>query len=122
MESFENKLAATEKTLENIRGIFDKNNVKSKLEDLEKTSQKENFWKDKDLVKKTIRQKKIYLEILNSYQNSLKDLANLKDLFLLANQEKNLEIIDDCILKIGEIYTNIKKMKLIASFQEKMTI
>ena len=58
MESFENKLAATEKTLENIRGIFDKNNVKSKLEDLEKTSQKENFWKDKDLVKKTIRQKK----------------------------------------------------------------
>ena len=93
-------------------GIFDKNNVKSKLEDLEKTSQKENFWKDKDLVKKTIRQKKIYLEILNSYQNSLKDLANLKDLFLLANQEKNLEIIDDCILKIGEIYTNIKKNEI----------
>ncbi len=93
-------------------GIFDKNNVKSKLEDLEKTLQKENFWKDKDLVKKTIKQKKIYLEILNSYQNSLKDLANLKDLFLLANQEKNLEIIDDCILKIGEIYTNIKKNEI----------
>ena len=95
-----------------LGGIFDKNNVKSKLEDLEKTSQKENFWKDKDLVKKTIRQKKIYLEILNSYQNSLKDLANLKDLFLLANQEKNFEIIDDCILKIGEIYTNIKKNEI----------
>ena len=65
-------------------GIFDKNNVKSKLEDLEKTSQKENFWKDKELVKKTIRQKKILENILNSYKNSIVELTNIKDLYVLA--------------------------------------
>ena len=93
-------------------GIFDKNNVKSKLEDLEKTLQKENFWKDKDLVKKTVKQKKIFEEILNSYKKFLKDLYNLKDLHLLASQEKDEETIQDCNKKILQILQEIKKSEI----------
>ena len=58
MENFENKLIITEKSLNNIRGIFDNENVESKIKELEKITLKENFWKDKDLVQKTIKQKK----------------------------------------------------------------
>ena len=35
MQNFETKISLTEKTLNNIRGIFDKNNVKIKLKEFE---------------------------------------------------------------------------------------
>ena len=79
-----------------------------KLKELEQTLQKENFWKDKELVKKTIRQKKILENILNSYQNSIKELTNIKDLYVLANQEKNSEIKEDCLKKIDEVFKKVK--------------
>ena len=55
-------------SLKILGGIFDKNQVEIKLKNIEKELLKENFWKDKDLVKKIIKQKKTFEEILNSYQ------------------------------------------------------
>ena len=112
MENFENLLSSTEKSLENIRGIFDKEKVETKLKELEQVSLKENFWKDKDLVKKTVKQKKILEDILKSYQKSLKDLNNLKDLYSLALEEKDEETIDDCIKKIEQILKETKKVEI----------
>ena len=58
MENFETILSFTEKSLNNIRGIFDKENIETKLKELEQISVKENFWKDKKLVKKNFKTKK----------------------------------------------------------------
>ena len=79
---------------------------------MEQISLKENFWKDKNLVKKTVKQKKIYEEILHSYQKSLTDLKNLKDLYSLAFKEKDEETIQDCKKKIEEISREIKKNEI----------
>jgi len=79
---------------------------------LEKITLKENFWKDKELVKKTVKQKKIFENIFNSYQKSLKDLNNLKDLYNLASQEKDEDTIQDCIKKIEQILSDIKKNEI----------
>ena len=79
---------------------------------MEQISLKENFWKDKNLVKKTVKQKKTYEEILNSYQKSLTDLNNLKDLYSLAFKEKDEETIQDCKKKIEEISKEIKKIEI----------
>ena len=79
---------------------------------MEQISLKENFWKDKNLVKKTVKQKKTYEEILNSYQKSLSDLNNLKDLYSLAFKEKDEETIQDCKKKIEEISKEIKKIEI----------
>ena len=95
-----------------LGGIFDKENIKTKLKELEEISQKENFWKDKELVKKILKQKKILEEILTSYQFSIKDLNNLKDLYNLASQEKDEETIQDCNLKIKQILQKIKKNEI----------
>ncbi len=95
-----------------LGGIFDKHNVKSKLAELEQTLLQKNFWKDKELVKKTVKQKKIFEDILNSYKNSLNEINNVKDLFILATQEKNEEIIEDCNLKIEQIHKTIKKSEI----------
>ena len=109
MQNFESKLMIVEKTLNNIRGIFDKNKVELKLKEIEKSLLKENFWKDKNTVKKTVKLKKIYESILNSYQNSINEVANLKELYELAISEKNEEIIEDCNIKIISIQKDLKK-------------
>ena len=52
MENFETNLNLAQKSLSNIRGIFDKENIEEKLKKLEKTTNNENFWRDQNLVKK----------------------------------------------------------------------
>jgi len=79
---------------------------------LEKISSTENFWKDKNLVKKTVKQKKIFQDILNSYKLSIREIGNLKDLYLLASQEKDEETINDCYKKISQIMQEIKKNEI----------
>ena len=93
-------------------GTFDKEDIPLKLKDLEKTLLKENFWKDKVLVKKTVKQKKIFEDILKSYQEYLKEIKNLKDLYSLASQEKNDEIIQECHKKIDKIQKIIKESEI----------
>ncbi len=93
-------------------GIFDKNEVNKRLKDFEKTLQKDNFWKDKNLVKKTVKQKKIFEDILNSYQHFSKELFNIKELNNLAILEKNEEVISECNDKIDQILKSVKKSEI----------
>ncbi len=93
-------------------GIFDREKIESKIKELEEVSSKEHFWKDKNLVKKTVKQKKIFEDILSSYKKSQKDLINLKDLYQLASQEKDDETIQDCFNKIKQILKDIKKSEI----------
>ena len=79
---------------------------------MEQISSKENFWKDQRLVKKTVKQKKFFEDILNSYKKTLNDIENIKDLFELANQEKDEETVNDCINKILHILTETKKNEI----------
>ena len=90
-------------------GIFEKENVEVKLQELDKIALKDNFWKDKKLVQKTVRQKKFFESILNSYNKSLTDLNNLKDLYNLASLEKDEDTVSDCIKKIKQILEDVKK-------------
>ena len=102
----------SKKPLKILGGIFDNQDVENKLIKIEKTLLQENFWQDKDLVKKTVKQKKIFEGILNSYKQSLTEINNLKDLFLLATEEKEEETIQDCNLKIDQILKNSKKNEI----------
>ncbi len=95
-----------------LGGIFDKNDVENRLKELENTLLQENFWKDKDLVKKTIKQKKIFSDILNSFKISLNEINNIKDLFNLATQEKDEETLQDCNFKIEQILKDVKKIEV----------
>ena len=92
-----------------LGGIFERENIEKKLKEFEVISSKENFWKDKNLVKKTVKQKKIFEDIFNTYKRSIKELDNLNDLYLLASEEKDDETIQDCSKKIVQILKEVKK-------------
>ena len=93
-------------------GIFENNNIKSKLEEIEKTLLFKNFWKDKTKVKKTVKEKKIYENILNSYKESSEEIINLKDLYNLALEEKNDETLSDCDITINQLLKKIKEIEI----------
>ena len=66
--------------------------------------------------KKTVKQKKTFEGILNSYKKSFLDLKNLKDLHSLASQEKDEETLEDCLKKLARFYKKLKQVKLIAFY------
>ena len=52
-----------------------------------------NFWQDKSNSQKIIKEKKLYEELINSYDNSVKSLTELYELNELALEERNQSII-----------------------------
>ena len=98
--------------MKTLGGIFEKNKIDLKLKDIEKALLSQDFWKDKNKVKKIVKEKKIFETILNSYKNSFKEINNLKDLRNLALEEKNDEILQDCDLKVDKLFKIIKKAEI----------
>ena len=95
-----------------LGGIFERNKIENKLELITKESSKESFWKDQKKVKKILKEKNFYSNLISSYKNIHKEFKNLKDLHSLGNEEKNEEIISDCEIKIIEILKDIKKLEV----------
>ena len=95
-----------------LGGIFEKNNIIQKLKEIEKTLLSENFWKDKIKVKKTVKEKNIYEKIVNSFSKSSSDLTDIKDLYKLASEEKNEDIINDCSIKIDQLLIALKRNEI----------
>ena len=93
-------------------GIFERNKIKNKLDLITKETTKESFWKDQKNVKKVIKEKNFYFNLITSYNSLEKELKNLEDLHTLGNEEKNEEIINDCELKVSELFKDIKKLEV----------
>ena len=70
-----------------------------------------NFWQDKALSKKIIKEKKFYEDLINSYNDSIQKLKDLDDLNILAIQENNRDIQN-------EILENVKTLRLSAKKNE----
>ena len=70
-----------------------------------------NFWQDKSNSQKIIKEKKLYEDLINSYESSVKNLKDLQELNELALEEKNQIIIN-------EVLTNIKDLKKLAKKNE----
>ena len=58
-----------------------------------------NFWQNKSKAQKIIKEKKLYEDLINSYENSTRELLELNDLYELAKEENNQLIINE-VLKI----------------------
>ena len=46
-----------------------------------------NFWQDKSSSQKIIKEKKLFEDLINSLENSIKQLNDLEDLYKLAIEE-----------------------------------
>jgi len=70
-----------------------------------------NFWQDKLNSQKIIKEKKLYEDLINSYNNSVKSIIDLHELNELAEEEKNQSIIN-------EVLDSLKDLKKLAKQNE----
>ena len=68
-----------------------------------------NFWQDKSNSQKIIKEKKLYEDLINSYDHSIKSLKDLDELNDLALEENNQPIIKDVLVTIKDLKNLTKK-------------
>ena len=71
-----------------------------------------DFWQDKTNSQKIIKEKKLYEDLINSYDNSIKNLKDLDELNYLAIEEKNLSIQNEVFNNIKELRQSVKKNEI----------
>jgi peptide chain release factor 2 len=68
-----------------------------------------NFWQNKSISQKIIKEKKLYEDLINSYDNSFKSLIELNELNDLATEEKNHAIINEVLESVIKLKKTAKK-------------
>ena len=71
-----------------------------------------NFWKDKSVSQKVIKEKKLYEDLVISYENSIKNLKDLDELNRLAQQEDNISVQNEVLKNINDLRDLIKKNEI----------
>ena len=70
-----------------------------------------DFWQNKAKSQKIIKEKKLFEDLINSYNFSFKKIEDLNDLYSLALEENNRDILN-------EIFENIKDLRKVAKKNE----
>ena len=72
----------------------------------------QNFWEDKPRAEKVLKEKKLYEDLVKSYESSLKQFNELSDLYDLALEENNQSVLKESEKNIFELHKNIKKNEI----------
>jgi len=68
-----------------------------------------NFWQNKSISQKIIKEKKLYEDLINSYENTSVSLTDLDELNNLATEEKNQSIIKEVLESIIRLKKTAKQ-------------
>ena len=97
------------KLIRESRSIFENRNIFSKLKVINNKIQNPKFWEKKIEAEKYIKEKKLYDDLISSYNSSNKDCNDLYDLYNLAMEEHNKPVINETLLKIKNLLKTVKK-------------
>ena len=70
-----------------------------------------NFWQDKSKSQKIIKEKKLFQDLIDSYNQSNNQLKDLDDLYELALEENNIDIQNEVSQSISNLRLLTKKTK-----------
>ena len=68
-----------------------------------------NFWQNKSISQKIIKEKKLYEDLINSYENTSVSITDLDELNNLATEEKNQSIIKEVLESIIKLKKTAKE-------------
>jgi len=95
-----------------LRSFFEKQEIEPKLINLNQAIQNPNFWNNREKAEKILKEKKNYDLIVNSFNQFDKEQKDLYDIFLLAKEENNNQIIDEVLYKFKNLKIEIKKLEI----------
>tara|TARA_A100001015_G_scaffold70624_1_gene78210 strand:+ start:440 stop:676 length:237 start_codon:yes stop_codon:yes gene_type:complete len=70
---------------------------------------KPDFWQDKINSKIIIKEKKLFEDLINSFEDSKKKLVDLNDLYELALEENNQNIQNEVLENVIDLRSLVKK-------------
>ncbi len=71
-----------------------------------------NFWQNKALSQKIVKEKKLFEDLINSYDQSILKLNDFDDLYKLALEENNIDIQNEVYQSISQLRTIVKKNEI----------
>jgi len=95
-----------------LRSFFEKQKIEPKLINLNQAIQNPNFWNNREKAEKILKEKKNYDLIVNSFNQFDKEQKDLYDIFLLAKEENNNQIINEVLYKFKSLKIEIKKLEI----------
>ncbi len=95
-----------------LGGIFDKNNIKEKIETFNTKIIEKDFWKNKISAQKIVKEKKFLENIVNDFNSTVIELENLEELLELALKENDITVVKECEKKISYIHSQIKNIEV----------
>ena len=95
-----------------LGGIFEKNDIKGKIQKFDKKIIENNFWKDKLSAQKILKEKKFFGNIINKFNSVVNELENFEELLKIALKENDTVVIKDCEEKINLLLNQIKKIEI----------
>ena len=98
--------------IKELRSFFEKHNINSKLEAINSQIEKPDFWLNKNQAEKILKEKKTYDIFIKSYQDLINTKKDLYEIFLLANEENNKEIIEETLTKFNKLKNEAKKIEI----------
>tara|TARA_B100002051_G_scaffold274037_1_gene314198 strand:- start:515 stop:1573 length:1059 start_codon:yes stop_codon:yes gene_type:complete len=94
------------------RSFFEKQDIEKKLAGLDKSIQEKNFWNNRNEAEKILKKKKNYNFLVNSYKYFEKENNDLQDIYLLAKDENDNQIIKETLNKFKSLKNEVKKLEI----------
>ena len=71
-----------------------------------------NFWQDKAGSKKILKEKKLFEDLTNSFNDSIEKLKDLNDLYQLASDENNQSVQNELLSSVKDLKSLVKKNEI----------
>ena len=111
-EKFINYKCEIEKINQKVRSIFEKNDIYTKLDSHNQRMLDPNFWQDKINSKNTIKEKKLFEDLVNSFSESNKQLNELTELQKLALEENDQNVQKEILENLKKLRNLVKKNEI----------
>ncbi len=86
--------------------------MEKQLTELDKSIQAKNFWDNRDQAEKILKKKKNYDFLVNSYNYFEKENIDLYDIYLLAKDENDNQVIKETLNKFKSLQEEVKKLEI----------
>lgn len=99
-----------------LGGLFDYDNALLKLKELEQLSNDPNLWQDQQKAQKILQDKNYLTDEINQYNALEQQYKDLIELITLADEEKNIALLEDAETELAELAKQVKKLEVACLF------
>ena len=71
-----------------------------------------NFWQNKTYSKNILKEKKIFEDLIDSYESSQTKIEDLDELYKLGSDENNREIQNEVLKNLKDLRSLVKKNEI----------